>query len=91
MRSGNELTYAACQAIVTTPGSKYNPLFLYGGVGIGKTHLIQAVGNGVLSHNPQARVVYVSSEQFLQEFVDALRTIRKNTDFAEATIVVRMS
>ena len=80
--SGNELAYAACQAIVTTPGSKYNPLFLYGGVGIGKTHLIQAVGNGVLAHNPQARVVYVSSEQFLQEFVDALR-YRKNTDFAD--------
>ena len=80
--SGNELAYAACQAIVTTPGSKYNPLFLYGGVGIGKTHLIQAVGNGVLAYNPQARVVYVSSEQFLQEFVDALR-YKKNTDFAD--------
>jgi chromosomal replication initiator protein len=80
--SGNELAYAACQAIATTPGTKYNPLFLYGGVGIGKTHLIQAVGNAVLANNPGARVVYITSEQFLQEFVDALR-YKKNTDFAD--------
>jgi chromosomal replication initiator protein len=76
----NELAYAACQAIATTPGTKYNPLFLYGGVGIGKTHLIQAVGNAMLARNPSARVVYVSSEQFLQEFVDALR-YKKISDF----------
>jgi len=80
--SGNELAYAACQAAATHPGTKYNPLFLYGGVGIGKTHLIQAVGNTVLANNPDARVVYVSSEQFLQEFVDAVR-FKKNTDFAD--------
>jgi chromosomal replication initiator protein len=80
--SGNELAYAACQAIAVQPGSKYNPLFLYGGVGIGKTHLIQAVGNAVLQQNHNARVVYVSSEQFLQEFVDAVR-FKKNTDFAD--------
>lgn len=79
--SGNELAYAACQAIAAEPGTKYNPLFLYGGVGIGKTHLIQAVGNAVLAHNPSARVVYITSEQFVQEFVDALR-FKKNTDFA---------
>jgi chromosomal replication initiator protein len=80
--SGNELAYAACQAVAANPGTKYNPLFLYGGVGIGKTHLIQAVGNAVLANNSNARVVYVSSEQFLQEFVDALR-YKKNTDFAD--------
>ena len=79
--SGNELAYAACQAIAAEPGSKYNPLFLYGGVGIGKTHLIQAVGNGVLQKNPNARIVYVSTEQFVQEFIDAVR-FKKNTDFA---------
>lgn len=78
--SGNELAYAACQAIAANPGTKYNPLFLYGGVGIGKTHLMQAVGNAVLAANPNARVVYVSSEQFLQEFVDALR-YKKTSDF----------
>lgn len=79
--SGNELAYAACQAIAQNPGTKYNPLFLYGGVGIGKTHLIQAVGNAVLTKNPAAHVVYISTEQFVQEFLDAIR-YKKNTDFA---------
>jgi chromosomal replication initiator protein len=79
--SGNELAYAACQAIAQNPGSKYNPLFLYGGVGIGKTHLIQAVGNAVVANNPNAHIVYVSTEQFVQEFLDAIR-YKKNTDFA---------
>jgi chromosomal replication initiator protein len=79
--SGNELAYAACQAIAQNPGSKYNPLFLYGGVGIGKTHLIQAVGNAILAAKPSAHVVYISTEQFVQEFLDAIR-YKKNTDFA---------
>jgi chromosomal replication initiator protein len=79
--SGNEIAYAACQAVAVQPGEKYNPLFLYGGVGIGKTHLIQAVGNAVLAENPRARVVYVTSEQFLQEFVDSIR-FKKISDFA---------
>ena len=80
--SGNELAYAACQAIAHNPGTKYNPLFLYGGVGIGKTHLIQAVGNAIMANNPGAVVVYASTEQFVQEFVDALR-FKKTTDFAK--------
>ena len=79
--SNNELAYAACQAIAHTPGTKYNPLFVYGGVGLGKTHLIQAVGNGVLANNPKAHVVYITSEQFVQEFLDAIR-YKKITDFA---------
>lgn len=79
--SGNELAHAACQAIAQQPGQKYNPLFLYGGVGIGKTHLLQAVGNEVIKNNPAAHVVYVSTEQFVQEFIDAVR-YKKNTDFA---------
>ncbi|CAN5373692.1 chromosomal replication initiator protein DnaA [soil metagenome] len=79
--SGNELAYAACQAIAASPGTKYNPLFLYGGVGIGKTHLIQAVGNAIIANKPGTRVVYVSTEQFVQEFIDAVR-YKKNTDFA---------
>ncbi len=79
--SGNELAYAACQAIAADPGTKYNPLFVYGGVGIGKTHLIQAVGNAILAEDPNAHVVYISSEQFVQEFLDAIR-FKKNTDFA---------
>ncbi len=79
--SGNELAHAACQAVALNPGKKYNPLFLYGGVGIGKTHLLQAVGNEVMKQNKNAHVVYVSTEQFVQEFIDAVR-YKKNTDFA---------
>lgn len=79
--AGNELAFAACQAIAQTPGTKYNPLFLYGGVGIGKTHLIQAAGNAYLANNPGAKVLYISTEQFVQEFVDALR-FRKTAEFA---------
>jgi chromosomal replication initiator protein len=79
--AGNELAFAACQAITQQPGTKYNPLFLYGGVGIGKTHLMQAVGNSLSAQNPEAKVLYISTEQFVQEFVDALR-FRKTADFA---------
>lgn len=79
--SGNELAFAACQSIASAPGSKYNPLFLYGGVGIGKTHLIQAVGNAVSARNPNAKVMYVTTEQFVQEFVDAIR-FKKTASFA---------
>jgi chromosomal replication initiator protein len=79
--SGNELAFAACQAVASQPGTKYNPLFLYGGVGIGKTHLIQAVGNAVAKQHKGAKVLYVTTEQFVQEFVDALR-FRKTADFA---------
>jgi chromosomal replication initiator protein len=79
--SGNELAFAACQSIANNPGTKYNPLFLYGGVGIGKTHLIQAVGNAIITHNPNAKVLYISTEQFVQEFVQALR-FKKASDFA---------
>lgn len=79
--SSNELAYAACQSIATNPGAKYNPLFLYGGVGLGKTHLIQAVGNAIMANNPAANIVYISIEQFIQEFLDAIK-FKKNTDFA---------
>lgn len=81
--AGNELAYAACQAIAAKPGTKYNPLFIYGGVGIGKTHLIQAVGNAILAEKPTATIVYASTEQFVQEFVDALRFKKNTSDFAD--------
>lgn len=71
--SGNELAYAACQAIAANPGTKYNPLFIYGGVGLGKTHLIQAVGNGIKQQNPDVKIVYVSTETFVNEFLDSIR------------------
>jgi chromosomal replication initiator protein len=78
---GSELAFAACQAVADNPGTKYNPLFVYGGVGIGKTHLIQAVGNEILRADPSKRVVYITSEQFVQEFIDAVR-YRKASEFA---------
>lgn len=71
--SGNEFAYAACQAIAQNPGTKYNPLFIYGGVGLGKTHLIQAVGNGITEKYPESRIVYVSTETFVNEFLDSIR------------------
>ncbi len=69
----NEFAHAACQAVADKPGIAYNPLFIYGGVGLGKTHLLQAVGNAVLAEGPQKRVLYVSSERFMNEFVEAIR------------------
>ena len=70
---GNDLAYAAATAVVGNLGGKYNPLFVYGGVGIGKTHLIQAIGNEVLNQNPSFKVAYITIEQFVQEFTDAIR------------------
>lgn len=80
--SSNELAYAACQAIVKKPGHKYNPFFVYGGAGIGKTHLIQAVGNAILANKPSAQIVYASTERFVQEFVDVLRLKKSTSEFA---------
>jgi chromosomal replication initiator protein len=70
--SHNQLAHAASQAVSKKPGSTYNPLFIYGGVGLGKTHLMQAVGNEVLKRNPEAKILYVTSERFTNEFVSAL-------------------
>lgn len=71
--SGNELAYAAGQSIAANPGTKYNPLFIYGGVGLGKTHLIQAIGNGIVANDPDAKIVYISTETFVNEFLDSIR------------------
>lgn len=89
---GNELAFAACQAVTQQPGTKYNPLYLYGGVGIGKTHLIQAVGNALQTKNPDAKVLYIATEQFVREFVQALRgrtaaTFANNYRSADVLIV----
>ncbi len=86
--SGNELAYAACQAIVKSPGEKYNPLFVYGGVGLGKTHLIQAVGNAIAANNPSLKVLYVTSETFVQEFLDAIRSKKPFSDRYRRTDVL---
>lgn len=70
----NRLAHAACLAIARKPGRAYNPLFVYGGVGLGKTHLLQATGNEIIKHNPNAIVAYVTSEKFMNEIVDAIRS-----------------
>lgn len=68
-----ELAHAACQAVAQKPGSSYNPLFIYGGVGLGKTHLMQAVGHFILKEWPQRRVLYTTCETFTNEYVDAVK------------------
>jgi len=70
--SFNELAQAAGRAIVKNPGTLYNPLFIYGGVGLGKTHLIQAIGNEITKNNPSKKVKYLSSERYTVELIDAL-------------------
>lgn len=75
--SSNELAYAAAQAVVKDVGKKYNPLFVYGGVGLGKTHLIQAMGNEIASiYNNSVNVLYTSSEKFINDVVWAVRNKR---------------
>jgi chromosomal replication initiator protein len=71
--SFNELAHAAAQSVIRGLGTSYNPLFIYGGVGLGKTHLIQAVGNEVLRQNPNLKVRYVPSEKYMGEIVEALK------------------
>ena len=75
--SSNDLAYAACQAVASHPGAKYNPLYLYGGAGLGKTHLMQAVGNAIVKKQPSARVLYITTETFVNEFLDSIRFKKK--------------
>jgi chromosomal replication initiator protein len=70
---GSELAYAASQAVVSRPGTSYNPLFIYGGVGLGKTHLIQAIGNELLKKNPATTIMYVSAEKFSNDFIASIK------------------
>lgn len=69
----NRFAHAASLAVAEAPGTAYNPLFLYGGVGLGKTHLMHAIGNEVLFNNKSSKVLYVTSEKFTNEFIDALK------------------
>jgi len=71
--NNNNFAYAATLAVAQSPGKAYNPLFLYGGVGLGKTHLLHAVGQHVVANKKGAKVAYVSSEKFTNEFIDALQ------------------
>jgi chromosomal replication initiator protein len=71
--SGNRFTHAACLAVAKRPGDVYNPLFIFGGSGLGKTHLLHAVGHAVRGERPQARVYYVSAERFTNEMIYAIQ------------------
>ena len=77
--SGNQFAHAACQAVAQRPSKAYNPLFLYGGVGMGKTHLMQAIGHEVRRVMPQAAICYVSSEKFTNEMINSLRYDKMTT------------
>ena len=80
--SSNQFAHAACRAVAEAPSRSYNPLFIYGGVGLGKTHLMHAVGHYVLQHDRHLKLTYISSERFMNEMINAVRYDRV-LDFRE--------
>jgi len=90
--ANNNFAFAAAKAVAETPGKAYNPLFLYGGVGLGKTHLLHAIGQHVNGSKKSARVSYVSSEKFTNEYIDAIQnnklaTFRKKYRHTEVLLI----
>lgn len=81
--NSNRLAHATAQAISNKPGEVYNPLFLYGGVGLGKTHLVQAIGNEIIARSPKKKVIYVSCERFANDFIQSIQNGKIN-DFKKA-------
>ena len=72
--SNNKFAHSASLAVAESPGNAYNPLYLYGGPGLGKTHLMHSIGHFILEHNPNAKVLYVTSEQFTNEVIESIRS-----------------
>src|SRR5271156_5832397 len=74
--SCNQFAHAAAQAVVTNPTRSYNPLFIYGGVGMGKTHLMHAIGRSLVDHHASMRIIYTSSERFMNEMITCIKSDR---------------
>lgn len=77
--ASNQIAYAAAKTVAENPGTQHNPLFIYGGVGLGKTHIMHAIGNYILKKRPNTRIVYVNTESFINDFIDSI-TRTKNND-----------
>jgi chromosomal replication initiator protein len=81
--SANRMARAAAMHVAASPGQLYNPLFIYGGVGLGKTHLVHAIGNQLLAERPEAKVLYIHAEQFVSDVVKSYSSARRSDAFKQ--------